>query len=99
VLMWVEASPRAGVIIFIERHHAAPDLSKGEIKGILARASKMLQKDSKRMNDMRSRIRYLPPRNSIHLCDRGLHHLRHPVAGAQAPPQDLSSLAARDTSS
>jgi hypothetical protein len=38
-------------LLSVSRHYAVPDLSEREIKGILARASKMLQKDSSHNRD------------------------------------------------
>jgi hypothetical protein len=52
VLMWVEAaSAQKTYSLSVSRHRAVPALSEGEIKAILAGASKMLQKNSRHNDD------------------------------------------------
>ncbi len=52
VLMWVEAaSAQKTYSLSVSRHRAVPALSEGEIKAILAGASKMLQKNSGHNDD------------------------------------------------
>jgi hypothetical protein len=51
-LMWVEpASAQKTYSLSVSRHRAVPALSEGEVKAILARASKMLQKNSRHDDD------------------------------------------------
>ena len=52
VLMWVEAaSAQKTYSLSVSRHRAVPELSDGEVKRILADASRMLQKDPRRNDD------------------------------------------------
>ena len=52
VLMWVEtAGAQTTYRLSVSVHHALPPLSKREVKRILARASKMLQKNSHHNDD------------------------------------------------
>jgi hypothetical protein len=53
VLMWVEAASaqKASYSLSVSQHRAVPALSEGEVDAILARASKMLQKNSRHDDD------------------------------------------------
>jgi hypothetical protein len=52
VLMWVEAATAQKTYsLSVSRHRAVPALSEGEVKRILADASKMLQKNSRHNHD------------------------------------------------
>jgi len=47
VLMWVEAATaQSTYLVSVSRHRDVPDLSERQVKAILARASRMLRKDS-----------------------------------------------------
>jgi hypothetical protein len=54
VLMWVEAATaqQSTYLLSVSRHRAVPALSDGEVKRILADASRMLQKDSRHNDDV-----------------------------------------------
>ncbi len=52
VLIWVEtASAQTTHRLSVSRHHAVPPLSEGEVRTILARASKVLRKNSHHTSD------------------------------------------------
>jgi hypothetical protein len=52
VLMWVEAaSAQSTYLVSVSRHRDVPDLSESQVKAILARASRMLRKDSTHNDD------------------------------------------------